>query len=90
MDQPVPGPEPRNAALVEPLGVPFIVTVDFPEIPKMPDEEDWSDISLDQLRTRDWAPENPALLRRLQLGFSCACSQVDDVAATLLVKCNLV
>ncbi|MFP6899521.1 MAG: amidohydrolase family protein, partial [Opitutales bacterium] len=42
----------------------FIVPVDFPSIPKMPEEDDWEQVALDQLRAWDWAPENPILLGR--------------------------
>ena len=38
--------------------------LDFPTLPKLPDEGDWEQVSLDQLRAWDWAPENPALLRQ--------------------------
>jgi imidazolonepropionase-like amidohydrolase len=42
----------------------FIVPLNFPEIPKLPEEDDWIDVSLDRLRAWDWAPENAALLRQ--------------------------
>ena len=42
----------------------YIVPVDFPSIPKMPKEDDWDQVALDQFRAWDWAPENPILLRR--------------------------
>ncbi|MGV3771579.1 MAG: amidohydrolase family protein, partial [Verrucomicrobiales bacterium] len=51
----------------------FIVPVHFPEIPKFPEEDDWTALSLDQLRAWDWAPENAAVLR----------NQKQDVAFTL-------
>ena len=41
----------------------FIVPVNYPELPKLPEDEDWTQVSLDQLRAWDWAAENPALLR---------------------------
>lgn len=41
----------------------FIVTLDFPELPSIPDEA-WDWVDLDTLRAWDWAPENPALLRK--------------------------
>lgn len=40
----------------------FIVPLNFPEMPKLPDDDDWEALSLDQLRAWDWAPENAALL----------------------------
>lgn len=42
----------------------FIVPVNFPTLPKLPTEDDWEQVSLDQLRAWDWAAENPALLRQ--------------------------
>ena len=41
----------------------FIVPVRFPALPKFPDDDAWEGVSLDQLRSWDWAPSNPALLR---------------------------
>jgi len=58
------GQEWRRPEFIKAAGVPFIVRLDFPEVSKMPTEDDWNDISLDQLRAWDWAPENPALLRQ--------------------------
>ena len=48
----------------KPRGATFIVPLDFPTLPKLPDEDDWEQVKLDQLRAWDWAPENPALLRQ--------------------------
>ncbi|MCS7091218.1 MAG: amidohydrolase family protein [Verrucomicrobiota bacterium] len=42
----------------------WIVPVAFPELPRLPTEEDWEQVSLDNLRAWDWAPENPAVLRQ--------------------------
>lgn len=67
------GEEWRRPDLVEALDTIFIVPVGFPEVPKMPEEDDWDQVSLDQLRAWDWAPENPALLR----------DQGQDIAFTL-------
>ena len=44
----------KNHAYVSPLR--------FPALSKLPDEEDWEQISLDQLRAWDHAPGNPALI----------------------------
>jgi imidazolonepropionase-like amidohydrolase len=43
-------------------GSAFIVPINFPVLPKMPEEGDWSQVTLDQLRAWDWAPENLAVL----------------------------
>ncbi len=58
------GEEWRRPDLAQATGAPFIVPLAFPEISKMPEEDDWNQLSLDQLRAWDWAPENPALLRQ--------------------------
>jgi imidazolonepropionase-like amidohydrolase len=58
------GQEWRRPELAEASKMPFIVPLNFPEIPKMPEEDDWDVISLDQLRAWDWAPENAAVLRK--------------------------
>ncbi len=58
------GQEWRRPDLAKATGATFIVPLNFPVLPKMPDENDWEQVTLDQLRAWDWAPENPALLRR--------------------------
>src|SRR5207247_11032125 len=40
------------------------VLLNFPTLPKLQSEEDWDQISLDQLRVWDWAAENASLLRQ--------------------------
>ena len=61
------GQEWRRPELAAAAASAFIVPVDFPSIPKMPEEDDWDQVALDQLRAWDWAPENPILLRRGQI-----------------------
>ena len=58
------GHEWRRPDLMRSVGAPFIVGVNFPSAPKLPEEDDWLDVSLDQLRHWDWAAENAALLRQ--------------------------
>jgi imidazolonepropionase-like amidohydrolase len=58
------GQEWRRADLMREVNAAFIVPVNFPVAPKLPEEDDWTQISLDQLRAWDWAAENAALLRR--------------------------
>ena len=58
------GQEWRRPDLAKATGATFIVPLNFPALPKLPDESDWEQISLDQLRAWDWAAENPALLRQ--------------------------
>jgi imidazolonepropionase-like amidohydrolase len=56
------GQEWRRPDLIKQIRAPFIVPVNFPELPEMPGESDWDAIDLDLLRAWDWAPENPAML----------------------------
>ncbi|MBT5925915.1 MAG: amidohydrolase family protein [Verrucomicrobia bacterium] len=56
------GQEWRRPDLIKQIDAPFIVPVNFPEIPKLPEDDDWDALSLDLLRHWDWAPETPALL----------------------------
>lgn len=58
------GQEWRRPDLMESVMGAFIVPLQFPEVPKMPEESDWAEVSLDALRAWDWAPENAALLRK--------------------------
>lgn len=58
------GQEWRRSELAKETGATFIVPLNFPALPKLPSEDDWEQVSLDQLRAWDWAAENPALLRR--------------------------
>jgi imidazolonepropionase-like amidohydrolase len=61
------GQEWRRPDLVKRTGAIFIVPVNFPSLPKLPTEDDWDQIALDQLRAWDWAAENPSLLRKQNL-----------------------
>ncbi|GEP43008.1 amidohydrolase family protein [Brevifollis gellanilyticus] len=58
------GQEWRRPDLVREAEAPFIVPVDYPEVPKLPEDEDWAATPLDQLRVWDHAPGNASLLRR--------------------------
>ncbi len=58
------GQEWRRPDLARAASSNFIVPVNFPSVSKMPTEEDWNQVALDQLRAWDWAPENPILLSR--------------------------
>jgi len=59
------GQEWRRPDMMQAVNSAFIVPVNLPAAPRMPDEDDWHSVSLDTLRAWDWAPENPALLRSL-------------------------
>jgi imidazolonepropionase-like amidohydrolase len=56
------GQEWRRPELAGAAGVPFLVPLNFPALPKLPGEGDWDDVTLDQLRVWDWAAENAAVL----------------------------
>jgi len=58
------GEEWRRPDLARETGAAFVVPLDFPRVPKLPEESDWEQVTLDQLRAWDWAPENAALLRQ--------------------------
>ncbi len=58
------GQEWRRPDLVRAADAPFIVPVDFPEAPKLPEDDDWLAVPFETLRAWDHAPGNPALLRR--------------------------
>ncbi|MEY2466617.1 MAG: hypothetical protein QOD03_1138, partial [Verrucomicrobiota bacterium] len=64
------GQEWRRPDLAKQTGATFIVPLNFPSLPKLPSDDDWEQITLDQLRTWDWAPENPALLRQQGLDIA--------------------
>ena len=58
------GEEWRRPKLAKAAGVPFIVPLNSSDVlPKMPQEDDWEQVTLDQLRAWDWAPENAAVLQ---------------------------
>lgn len=58
------GHEWRRPDLMKAVNAPFIVPLNLPSASKLPDEDDWLDVSLDQLRHWDWAAENAAVLRQ--------------------------
>ena len=58
------GQEWRRPDLVRESKAPFIVSVDYPEAVKLPEDDDWLAMPLEQLRAWDHAPGNAALLRR--------------------------
>jgi imidazolonepropionase-like amidohydrolase len=64
------GQEWRRPDLAKETGATFIVPVNFPNLPKLPSEDDWEQVTLDNLRAWDWAAENPALLRQQKLDIA--------------------
>jgi len=72
------GQEWRRPDLIERCNVPFIVPLAFPAAPKLPDDDAWDALSLDQLRQWDWAPENPAVLRRASIDIALTTYSLPD------------
>ena len=58
------GDEWRRPDLIRGDRTAYIVPLGFPALPKLPADDAWESVTLDALRAWDWAPENPALLRR--------------------------
>jgi hypothetical protein len=74
------GQEWRRPDLAKGAAVPFIVPLNFPEISKMPEDDDWNAISLDQLRVWDWAAEDAAVLRAQNLEIALTTYELEDKA----------
>ena len=72
------GQEWRRPDLAKAAAVPFIVPLNFPKLPKMPDEDDWQQVSLDEFRAWDWAPENAAVLQNQGLEIALTTFGLDD------------
>jgi imidazolonepropionase-like amidohydrolase len=72
------GQEWRRPDLAKETGATFIVPVNFPNLPKLPSEDDWEQVTLDNLRAWDWAAENPALLRQLKLDIALTTYSLAD------------
>lgn len=72
------GHEWRRPDLMKGVAATFIVPLNLPSAPKLPDEDDWLDVSLDQLRHWDWAPENAAVLRQQGLEIALTTHALGD------------
>ena len=72
------GQEWRRPELAKETGATFIVPLNFPTLPKLPSEDDWEQVSLDQLRAWDWAAENPAVLRQQKLEIALTTYGLSD------------
>lgn len=72
------GQEWRRPDLAKASGASFIVPLSFPAAPKFPEDAGWDNVSLDQLRHWDWAPENPALLRQNGLEVALTTHSLGD------------
>jgi imidazolonepropionase-like amidohydrolase len=72
------GQEWRRPDLAKTARATFIVPVNFPTLPKLPNEDDWEQVPLDALRSWDWAPENPVLLRQQDLEIALTTHGLSD------------
>jgi imidazolonepropionase-like amidohydrolase len=72
------GEEWRRPDLAKIASASFIVPLNFPAPPKLPNEEDWEQVQLDQLRRWDWAPENAAVLRQQGLEIALTTYGLQD------------
>jgi imidazolonepropionase-like amidohydrolase len=72
------GEEWRRPDLAKAIKVPFIVPLNFPVVPKIPTDDDWSQVTLDELRAWDWAPENPAVLHNQGLEIALTTSGLTE------------
>ena len=72
------GQEWRRPDMAKQTGATFIVPVNFPTLPKLPDTNDWDQITLDELRAWDWAAENPEVLRQQGLPIALTTYGLDD------------
>src|SRR5262249_42871727 len=57
----------RLADEVKALNPELVLTLAFPPAPSVEDEDEWSEVSLQRLRTWDRAPSNPRWMRDLGL-----------------------
>jgi imidazolonepropionase-like amidohydrolase len=72
------GQEWRRPDLAKAARTSFIVPLDFPTLPKLPNEDDWEQVTLDTLRGWDWAAENAALLRQQDLEIALTTYGLSD------------
>ncbi len=72
------GQEWRRPDLAKATGARFIVPVNFPSLPKLPSDDDWVQVKLDNLRAWDWAAENPTLLRQQGLEIALTTHGLSD------------
>ena len=63
------GGEWRRPDLIPP-DASLILPLDFPDAPEVPEQDDWIDVGLDELRHWDWAPEVPALMAGRGMRFA--------------------
>jgi imidazolonepropionase-like amidohydrolase len=72
------GQEWRRPDLAKATRTSFIVPLNFPTLPKLPNEDDWEQVQLDALRGWDWAAENPVLLKQQDLDVALTTYGLSD------------
>ena len=72
------GQEWRRPEILKRHNLQYIVPAAFPAAPDLPDELDWAEVSLDQLRAWDWAPEIPAIIAKNGRDFSFTLHGLSD------------
>src|SRR5262245_3125496 len=72
------GQEWRRPDLAKATSATYLVPLNFPALPDFPNDDDWDQVSLDQLRAWDWASENPALLRQQGLEIALTTYSLGD------------
>ncbi|MGE5345735.1 MAG: amidohydrolase family protein [Acidithiobacillales bacterium] len=68
---------------VKALAPEIVLTLDFPPVPAVDDDDDWADVPLQRLRRWDRAPSNPRWLRDAGISFALTTyglEKVGDVA----------
>ncbi|NUN47899.1 MAG: amidohydrolase family protein, partial [Candidatus Brocadiae bacterium] len=80
------GQEWRRPDLVAAAGAPVILPLRFPSLPALADPADLDQLTLDQLRGWDWAPEVPALLRRSGIEVALTSAGLDAAAFRKAVR----
>jgi len=74
------GYEYRRIDAVREANAPVILPVNFPDPPNVSTPEDALDVTLQELRHWDFAPENPARLKEAGITFALTTSTLKDVA----------
>jgi imidazolonepropionase-like amidohydrolase len=74
------GYEYRRLDAVKETKAPIILPVNFPDAPNVNTPEEALDVSLEELRHWDFAPENPARLKQAGIPFALTTSTLKDVS----------
>ncbi len=77
------GVEFRRLQEIRSLGVPEILPINFPDAPSVQTPEEAMNVSTEDLRTWDLAPENPGRLHSAGVTFALTASQLKDPASFL-------